>query len=521
MNQSERDQQMLDKALKAAHRQSESSTAPVNQTPEEDGEPSREELQETKQELQVVANELEDKKYHESYPQVLVLPRLFTKSAWKLLIVTTIIVNLFIWLYIGSVWSPNTRIHNIEITIYNNDAGFDYSQTDPTIAQDINSLLNNTSLGTFVQNSIMNSSQVIFHAFYWKVHQPVPGWTREDVVDLVEKGHTWGVIYIPSNFSNNLLTFAPSLTGPATIDSLKPSSMEYIYDQGRSYATQSLADRYMIRVLQAFFLGIEKYALNSPYNQTLLQSMNPNLWVEPVGYTETVLHPVHMYGQNLSSYLIFIALFVGSTLTVYTTCKFLPDTVESVGVLDFVSAKYPALQIVFARYMIGVIFSLVHATFVWLVPTVLNGYQLDYHYNNGKAWVFIWMVCLAFVSILYLMARLLTVDGFQAPATIFMILMFTASGGILDLIVQPGFYRIGQAFPFFYAVRGMRTIWFGSLRNKMWINWMAISLYILIPSVITIIIARNDLRLRREIMRRKAQGKPLPEKKHLFGRLKK
>ncbi|KAF9347501.1 hypothetical protein BGX26_001006 [Mortierella sp. AD094] len=170
-----------------------------------------------------------DRRFHEAYPQTLVLPRILTKSAWKLMIVTTIIAVCFIWLYVGSVWSPNTRIHNVNILLYNDDAGFDYSNTLPEIAQELRSLTNNSSLGDYVQNAIMNPQTSINRAFLWTFEPPRLDWTRDSVVDYVEKGHAWGAIYIPSNFSNNLLTFAPSIsTGPATDDSLKLSSPEYI-----------------------------------------------------------------------------------------------------------------------------------------------------------------------------------------------------------------------------------------------------------------------------------------------------
>lgn len=37
-----------------------------------------------------------------------------------------------------------------------------------------------------------------------------------------------------------------------------------------------------------------------------------------------------------------------------------------------------------------------------------------------------------------------------------------------------------QALPLFYGVRGFRTIFFGSMRTYMWVNWLVIGAYILI-----------------------------------------
>jgi len=139
-----------------------------------------------------------------------------------------------------------------------------------------------------------------------------------------------------------------------------------------------------------------------------------------------------------------------------------------------------------------------------MTPLVLRGHQISPHYDAGIAFAFIWFVGISFISILFFLSHLLSVDGFQVPATVLMILMFTSSGGILDWILMPGFFRIGKAFPFSYGVRGLRTIYFGSLRNKMWINWVVIAAWIVIPGLITMFMARSEIRLRREKLRRTA-----------------
>lgn len=202
-------------------------------------------------------------------------------------------------------------------------------------------------------------------------------------------------------------------------------------------------------------------------------------------------------------------------LAVYSICKYLPNTIETVGVLTFgpeseVPAnkkqipKFPALRIVLARYNIAMMFSLLHTIFIWMAPQVLHGHQMSEHFNGGVAFAFIWFVGISFISILFMLSHLLTVDGFQAPATMLMILMFTSSGGILDWVVMPGFFRVGIIFPFTYGVRGLRSIYFGSLRELMWINWLVVLAWIVIPGLITMIMARSEIRLRRENMRRTA-----------------
>ncbi|KAG0228548.1 hypothetical protein B0O80DRAFT_5103 [Mortierella sp. GBAus27b] len=452
-----------------------------------------------------------------SFPQLFVLPHLLKKHAWILLTATTVVMIIYIWLYLGALWDPFSRVKNVEILFYNADQGFDYSQTPPQVAQLYQTITRNSSLGNMMQGQIMDPSNPMSTIFSWQDKTQEPGWDRESLINYVEKGNAWGLLYIPANFSNNWLSYAPSAAGPATAATLKVVDVEYVYDQGRNYATHSIVGRYMSKAMESFSRGFEKSLLSSPANQTLVQVLHPYFWIQPIHTTETVMHPVLMYGQNFASYVVFIVQYIGSILSVFSICKYLPTTIETVGVLTFGEdtpqlaeksphnlPKFPALRIVLARNTVAMMFSFCHTIFIWMVPQVLHGHQVSEKYNGGIAFAFIWFVGLAFMSTLFLLSHIFTVDGFQLPATMLMILMFTSSCGILDWVITPGFYRIGIVFPFTYGVRGMRTIYFGSLSDEMWINWLVVFAWIVIPGLISMAIARSEIRKRRQDMRRTA-----------------
>ncbi|KAF9583733.1 hypothetical protein BGW38_008722 [Lunasporangiospora selenospora] len=493
-----------------------SSTAPVHQPSSKSLSPADNEVDEGNGSSSSDNSEHSTRRPHdlrESFPQFFVLPHLLSKNAWLLMVATSFVMIVYTWLYLGSLWSPLTRVKNVEIILYNADQGFDYSQTPPQLAQLFQSLTHNSSLGTVLEQQIMNPESPLNHIVTWVDKTNEPGWTRESLVDHVLDGKTWGLLYFPANFSNNFLTYAPSMTtGPAKTENLKIVDMEYIFDQGRSYATQSIIEKYMSKAMESMSRTIEKGLLTSPVNQTLLTTMHPLIWVQAIHLTETILNPVLVYGQNFATYVVFIVLYIGSMLAVYSICKYLPNTIETIGVLTFgphdptpkraAIPKFPALRIVLARNTVAMMFSLLHTIFIWMVPQVLPNHQMSEKYNAGIAFAFIWFVGLSFLSILFLLSHLLTVDGFQGPATMLMILMFTSSGGILDWIIMPGFFRVGVAFPFTYAVRGLRTIYFGSLQDKMWINWLVILAWIIVPGLITMFLARSEIRLRRENLRR-------------------
>lgn len=241
----------------------------------------------------------------DSFPQFFVLPHLLKKNAWILLAATSFVMIVYIWLYLGALWSPLTRVKNVEIVLYNADAGFDYSQTPPQLAQLFQTITKNSSLGSLIENQIMDPEGQLNHIVSWVDKSQEPGWDRESLIDHVEKGKTWGLLYIPANFSNNFLTYAPSTTsGPATTANLKVVDMEYVFDQGRSYATHSIVEKYMSKSLDIMSKTFERNLLLSPANQTLLQVMHPVLWVQAIHMSETVMNPVLVYGQNFATYVV-------------------------------------------------------------------------------------------------------------------------------------------------------------------------------------------------------------------------
>ena len=41
--------------------------------------------------------------------------------------------------------------------------------------------------------------------------------------------------------------------------------------------------------------------------------------------------------------------------------------------------------------------------------------------------------------------------------------------------LQSSWYRVGVAFPFYYGVKGFRTIFFGAGEGRMWLNWVVLT----------------------------------------------
>ncbi|KAG0229858.1 hypothetical protein BGW42_001323 [Actinomortierella wolfii] len=437
-----------------------------------------------------------------SMPQVLVLPHLLSSTIWILLLVTSLIVAAYIWLYTGSLWSPLSRVKNVKILLCNQDTGFDFTNTPAQVQQLFLGITGGAPLGTVFQKQITDPSGAISRVFKWHDVSAEPGWTRASLVEEIERGNYWGLLYIPANFSTAFLMNAPTNSGPAQNIST-PVAMEYVFDQGRNFSTQSIIEKVMSMTLRGLIQGFLQKLLTSPASASLVATMTPSFWVESITLKETILHPVLQYGEGFTSYMVFVVAYVGALLTVNCVARYLPSNVETFGMLtigeDSQQRRFPALRIVLARHTVAIIFSFVHALLIWMAPRVLPGYHLVGS-TSFVAFLFIFLCAWSFLSVLFFMCRVFTIQGFQVPATLFLIIQLTTSGSILDWILMPGFYRVGVVFPMTYAVRGMRFLYFGSLKHSMWANWIVIAAYIVVPGVLTVYFARRDIMRRRRAL---------------------
>ncbi|KAG0259230.1 hypothetical protein DFQ27_004181 [Actinomortierella ambigua] len=434
-------------------------------------------------------------------PQVLVLPHLLSSTIGILLVISSLVVAAYIWLYMGSLWSPLSRVKNVPILLCNQDTGFNFSSSPGQVRRLFQNITGGAPVGTILQKQIMDPEGLVHKAFEWHDVSAQPGWTRESLIQEVDLGHYWGLLYIPANFSTALLMNAPTRQGPANIST--PVTIEYVFDQGRNYATQGIIEKVMLTTVNGLIQGFLQRLLSSLSSPTLMATMTPSFWVKPIHFSETILHPVLQYGESFASYMVFVVAYIGSLLTVNCIARYLPSNVETFGMLTIGDDKeyrhFPALRIVLARHTVAIMFSTVHSLLIWMVPRVLHGYS-TVGSTAFVAFVFTFLCTWSFLSVLFFMCRVFTIDGFQIPATLFLILQLTTSSSIMDWILTPGFYRIGIVFPMTYAVRGMRYIFFGSLKDKMWINWLVIAAYIVVPGILTVYCARRDIRRRRKAL---------------------
>ncbi|RKP09541.1 hypothetical protein THASP1DRAFT_28672 [Thamnocephalis sphaerospora] len=150
------------------------------------------------------------------------------------------------------------------------------------------------------------------------------------------------------------------------------------------------------------------------------------------------------------------------------------------------------------QIVLGVVLFLC-ALMIWSVPMCLEGYQFD-GAPAAAALFFLFFSGCAFIGVINLLCCLFGLDGFSLPAALLLIIFLTTGSAILSEDLAPGFYLLGKGLPFYYAVRGLRYIYFGSQSSGMWLNCVVLAAWAVVSIVASLIAGVYKERRRRGIV---------------------
>ncbi|GIL86446.1 hypothetical protein Vretifemale_14758 [Volvox reticuliferus] len=83
----------------------------------------------------------------------------------------------------------------------------------------------------------------------------------------------------------------------------------------------------------------------------------------------------------------------------------------------------------------------------------------------------------SFIAINAVLLHVIGIERFSSVTAFLLILQLTSASGIMSIEICNRFFYIGKGLPFFYGVRGFRTIFFGTCQNKMYINWLVFTVW--------------------------------------------
>ncbi|RKP10035.1 hypothetical protein THASP1DRAFT_28185 [Thamnocephalis sphaerospora] len=294
-------------------------------------------------------------------------------------------------------------------------------------------------------------------------------------------------------------------------------TIDYIHDQGRDYAADALVTQSM--------------------HQTMAQvdaELPQDADAPSIRMMDHAVHPVHRIGQHYASYIQVAIVFVACIITITILQRFSLAN-EQQHRMDVESANAGTWHVAsdlwrdhpqnrrqlhrretwiygepanhsrpplvsraaLRKHLVALAALAVVCLLVWSVPLCLNGYQSA---GGHPMLALLWLIfsAVAFASALNLLCLLVGVSLFPLVATLILVLLLTASSAFIADQLGPAFFQIGRAFPFYYAVRGLRFLYFGAVGRLMWVNVLALLAWICLPLAISLFItARRNAERRR------------------------
>ena len=366
----------------------------------------------------------------------------------------------------GSFWNPTARLPSLKMGLYSGDLG-----ADRLTANELSVLPSyfQTPLGVLNMAEILSSYKTN-SLFAWE-NLNTRILTRSQLIDLVNEGQYWGIVYYGEQLSNNLTTYF--FSNPTIIS----AEVEIIYDEGRSAGSASL----YLPVLQSALETQTKTMLNTIFTSAkgstaFRNAIDNRIYIEGFRTKKTNIHPVdYRFGENSASYIAPLILWMGSMISVMLIHRYYTANVgagKTYGKVDVEaneellnksssSSTFPSAKNALSPLFLIVLFAAIHSA---VITIVMVSFGVDSAYNMGNVfgWLFYSSIC--FHAMNFMLSVVIGAQEFPAVSSLLLILFVTSSQTIVSHELQNQFYLVGKGLPFNYVVQGMRLYLFGSLR---------------------------------------------------------
>ena len=224
-------------------------------------------------------------------------------------------------------------------------------------------------------------------------------------------------------------------------------------------------------------VGLASTLLASPQLQAAIR---PSFLVQPVALLSTDLHPVNHLGQEFAAYVFPLVLWMGAAFFAALVHIFRTQPeLKGLATRTPLSVR-DGLHTAGKKLALVVFFCFVLAIAMVAVLLCVGNYQAaasshggaQWAHNPGLAVAYGAYLTWSFFAMNALILSLTKMHNFTIYTTFFLILQLTASGAFFSELLSNRFFLIGKGFPFYYAVRAFRTIFFGGQEVWMPINWM-------------------------------------------------
>ncbi|OUM70047.1 hypothetical protein PIROE2DRAFT_57095 [Piromyces sp. E2] len=353
-------------------------------------------------------------------------------------------------IYIGGIWNPIKKIPDLNYIIINHDKGC-YTPECAKMGID-----KNTNLGVYYQQLDGKGG-----------HFSIISGDRNKAIDMVENHEYWAALYVPENFTINVLMNLNAVNN----STLVPVETELIFDEVRNYTTMKFILKAFNMMEEAFFNSLVKKFEEKG-------SFNPLFIIEGIHYKEINLHKVNSFGQNFSSFIFLLIIWIGTIATSIISHFYFPFENHWVEKKD---TKHPILKAMITKISVIVLINIVIDVISSVIPFFCGTFEIEHGY--WKLLGFLLFFSLSGLGVNNLLIHILPFIFYYFTAITFMFLQLLSCGGLLDNDVQPEFFKIGKAFPMFYGVRETRYLYWGSGKQYRTENFLVIGIWAIVSII--------------------------------------
>lgn len=334
--------------------------------------------------------------------------------------------------YIGGTWDPVSKLTSLDYLIVNEDAGC--SNNNPICM----------TLG-LNENTNFGSNYKLLDGLAGKFAY-VENRDLEYAKSQIEDQEYWLAFHIPRTFTTDVLRNLNVVSNTT----LTPVMVDAVFDEARNYITITYAKE---------ALKIAESSLFSTLASTFdaYGSFNPLFLIEGIQYVDVNLHPVSGYGQNVSTFISLILLWIGTIGISIISHFFYPFEKHWIEKED---AKHAVIKTIALKCLICGVIMFINSLIVAIIPLCCGDVTLDKGF--GALLFFLFFYSLTGLGINNLLIHLVPFVQYYLVVVAFMFLQLASCGGIIDNKIQYGFWNIGKAFPMYYGVREMKYIYWST-----------------------------------------------------------
>ncbi|KAG4108087.1 hypothetical protein H8356DRAFT_1620445 [Neocallimastix lanati (nom. inval.)] len=435
-----------------------------------------------------------------------------------LCILFPLVITIYGIIYFGGLWDPISRMKNLKVSIVNNDEGCPSTNLLCLVLKNNN--LEIPNLGEMIKTNILNADETK-NLFDWQEdfkNESDRNKVQEMSSDIVTDYDRWGVIYIPQNFTQKIISnldksqFSSPEAQQLIVNSvssklgIKPenigqyfdlkdlttsedATLFYIFDTARSYTSVTFvttAFETIDKVLKRT-LALKMYQTASGAGA----SFNNNFYLNAYVSIFDDKRPLRNFGQNFASFMLFVIIYIAAIATNLVYRKYRPFNnyiqENKTNTSIFISA--------ICKILINMLYMLVVCAFMMIVMFMFGNAQ----HEKSKFCSYLIFVLWAFISLSFchIVSNILPLLPFLGICVIFLVIQLATCGGIVANKLQPGFWNIGKAFPMYYATAELKFLMFNTGGRFSGRNILALLLWacgLAIVDIISSFVQLNNVR---------------------------